>query len=221
MDLPYTLFSLPWHFAAVAISVWVFWHAGRRAPWTRLQKQNQRNLLFGFTLALMLFWSLRAGVKPGLNLHVLGAMAATLTLGVPLALLAFALALTGLTINGAIQWQAWAINFVFMAVVPIYFADFFRRQVERRLPAHFFIFIFISAFFGAALTVVMQGSVAAVAMWLAGAYEFELLAGEYLPYFVLLGFSEAWLSGAAVTLMVVYKPEWVCTFDDNRYLVGK
>jgi uncharacterized membrane protein len=24
-----------------------------------------------------------------------------------------------------------------------------------------------------------------------------------------------------ITVMVVYKPEWVATFDDHRYLLGK
>ena len=74
---------------------------------------------------------------------------------------------------------------------------------------------------GAALTVVFQGLVAAGALWLAGAYSLEMLTTEYLPYFALLGFAEAWLSGAFITLFVVYKPEWVHTFDDARYLAGK
>jgi uncharacterized membrane protein len=38
---------------------------------------------------------------------------------------------------------------------------------------------------------------------------------------VLLAFAEAWLTGAAVTLMVVYYPHWVGTFDDRRYLWKK
>ena len=54
-----------------------------------------------------------------------------------------------------------------------------------------------------------------------GAYSFEYLLDEYLPYFILLGFSEAWLSGMVITLFVIYRPEWVMTFDDSRYLTGK
>ena len=56
---------------------------------------------------------------------------------------------------------------------------------------------------------------------MAGAYEWEYLSGEYLPYFLLLAFSEAWLSGMVMTLFVVYRPNWVLTFDDSRYLTGK
>ena len=39
--------------------------------------------------------------------------------------------------------------------------------------------------------------------------------------YVLLAFAEAWLTGALITLMVVYLPHWVGTFDDRRYLWNK
>ena len=35
---------------------------------------------------------------------------------------------------------------------------------------------------------------------------------------MLLAWGEAFATGMLVTLMVVYKPEWVSTFDDARYL---
>jgi uncharacterized membrane protein len=55
-------------------------------------------------------------------------------------------------------------------------------------------------------------------LWLAGVYSADKLFSDYFPYFALLGFAEAWLNGAAITLMVVYYPQWVGSFDDRRYL---
>lgn len=221
MDLTTELFSPAMHalaaMASVLVGVWLV----RNAPWQRLATASGRNLLFGLALVLALFWTMRAGVQPGLNLHMLGAMAATLALGPHLAIVAMALALIGTAFNGNVPWLAWSINFIVMVVLPVLFADFVRRQIERRLPNHFYIYIFCAAFMGAALTVAFQGLVAAGMLWLAGSYSFEMLTTEYLPYFVLLGFAEAWLSGAFITLFVVYKPEWVHTFDDARYLAGK
>lgn len=52
----------------------------RWLPWRELAGGVQLNLLLGFAVCLTLMWSMRAGVKPGLNLHLLGAMAATLAL---------------------------------------------------------------------------------------------------------------------------------------------
>ena len=41
---------------------------------------------------------------------------------------------------------------------------------------------------------------------------------DYVPYLVYLAFAEGTLSGMLITLLVVYRPQWVATFDDLRYL---
>ena len=221
MNLSSSLFSATWHGVMLVASVLIFYLLVRRAPWRRLLDSSQLNLLLGFVVGLTLLWSLRAGVMPGLSLHMLGAMAATLTLGPWLGLLALGAALTGITLNGAIEWGAWPVNFVLMAAIPVAVATGIQRAIERWMPAHFFVFIFVTSFAGAALTVMLQGVIASAAMVAAGAYTAEFLLTDYLPYFLLLGFSEAWISGAIVTLLVVYRPDWVAGFDDSRYLLNK
>lgn len=221
MNLASSLFPANWRVMMFALTAVVAVMTVRQAPWRRLLDSSQLNLLLGLAVGLTLMWSLKAGVKPGLTLHMLGAMAATLTLGPWLALVALALALTGITLNGAVEWSAWPINFVLMAAWPVLVAYGILRLIERLLPAHFFIFIFVVSFAGAALTVILQGVVASAALVLAGAYSAEFLLSDYLPFFLLLGFAEAWISGALVTLLVVYRPQWVSSFDDSRYLINK
>jgi uncharacterized membrane protein len=92
---------------------------------------------------------------------------------------------------------------------------------SRIFPRHFFVYIFINGFLGAALTILGVGFGITVLLAVAGAYSWDYLIEEYFPYFLLLGFSEAWLSGVVMTLFVVYRPNWVLTFDDSRYLRGK
>ena len=46
----------------------------------------------------------------------------------------------------------------------------------------------------------------------------ELVFGEYLPTVLQLAFGEATLTGMLLTLAVAYRPQWVTTFDDARYL---
>jgi uncharacterized membrane protein len=108
-----------------------------------------------------------------------------------------------------------------LAVFPPLLADAIRRGVERWLPANFFIYVFVAAFFGAATTVIGTGLLASALLWLAAVYPAPTLLDDYLPYYLLLGFAEAWLNGAMVTLMVVYLPHWVGSFDDRRYLLNK
>jgi uncharacterized membrane protein len=65
------------------------------------------------------------------------------------------------------------------------------------------------------------GLLACALLWLAAVYPAPTLLDDYLPYYLLLGFAEAWLNGALITLMVVYAPHWVGSFDDRRYLLHK
>ncbi|HVB49982.1 MAG TPA: hypothetical protein VNF69_16515 [Burkholderiales bacterium] len=41
---------------------------------------------------------------------------------------------------------------------------------------------------------------------------------NFLPYALLLAFGEALLTGTLITVFVVYRREWVATFDDARWL---
>lgn len=221
MNFAPDLFSAGWHIFAclcgLGAGAWVL----RTAPWRRMLDGHQLNALAGAAVILTLLWSLNAGVYPGLNLHILGAMATTLIFGPQLALVVLALALTGVTLNGSIEWSAIPINFLAMGIVPVVLGSLYFRLVERWLPKHFFVYIFINAFIGAAVIVLVQGVIASLMLFSAGAYSADKLLSEYLPFFLLLGFAEAWLSGMALTLMVIYRPEWVASFDDHHYLMNK
>ena len=67
----------------------------------------------------------------------------------------------------------------------------------------------------------LTGLAATGVLALAGAYTADYLTSNYLPYFLLMGWSEALLSGMMLTLLVVYRPQWVATFDDVRYMRNK
>jgi uncharacterized membrane protein len=221
MNFAPDLFSAGWHIFACLCGLgggaWVI----RTAPWRRMLDGHQLNALAGAAVVLTLLWSLNAGVYPGLNLHILGAMAATLIFGPQLALVVLALALIGVTLNGSVEWAAIPINFLAMGIVPVALGSLYFRLVERWLPKHFFVYIFVNAFIGAMVIVLIQGLIASLMLFSAGAYPADKLLSEYLPFFLLLGFAEAWLSGMALTLMVIYRPEWVASFDDRLYLMNK
>jgi hypothetical protein len=64
----------------------------------------------------------------------------------------------------------------------------------------------------------MGGVAAAFVLAFGAGLPAPLVFGEYVPYLLYLAFGEATLTGMALTLMVVYRPQWVATFDDARYL---
>jgi uncharacterized membrane protein len=218
MNFPEGLFSSAWTFGAFMFLLVIWLWCLRTAPWRRLADSGQLNVWLGTVVVLMLFWSMKAGVKPGLNLHLLGATAFTLMFGRQLAIVGFSAVMAAVTLNGAAGWEAYALNVLVMAVFPCFAAHLLLRIVERFLPVNFFCYIFCAGFFGAAIAIMSTGLFSALLLWLAGVYPAEMLINDYLPYYLLLGFAEAWLNGAAMTLMVVYYPHWVGSFDDRRYL---
>jgi uncharacterized membrane protein len=225
MNFPDGLFSDAWAFGAILpYALFLLW-AVFKAPWRRLADSRQMNVWMGAIVVLMLVWSMKAGVKPGLNLHMLGVTAFTLMFGRQLALLGLSVVLAAVSFNAALKgvegWQAFALNALVLVVFPVFVAHTILRCVERYLPANIFVYIFVAAFFGAAFNVIATGALTVLLLLVSGAYAAELLFSEYFPFYVLLGFSEAWLNGAAITLMVVYYPHWVGSFDDRRYLWQK
>ena len=216
-----TLLGEDWYWAAWVVWALFFARSVWRAPWGRLRDSEQLNVWLGMVVLLTVVWSLKAGIKPGLALHLLGATVFTLSFGPHLAFIGLSLVTAGITLNGAAGSFAYALNALLLAGVAVSFSQAFYRVFSSILPKHFFVYIFINGFLGAALTIIGVGFFATVFLSLTGVYEWEYLISEYFPFFLLLGFSEAWLSGMLMTLFVVYRPAWVLTFDDSRYLAGK
>ncbi|NWG31029.1 MAG: energy-coupling factor ABC transporter permease [Rhodocyclaceae bacterium] len=219
------LFGDFWAYGAFFPYALLLLWAVRTAPWKRLADNGQMHVWMGTIVVLTLVWSLKAGAKPGLHLHLLGATAFTLMFGRQLALIGLSVVLAAVTFNAGLKgvagWQAYALNMLAFAVVPIFVAHGVWRFVERFLPPNIFVFFFVAAFFGGALAVIASGVFSGLVLWGSGVYTLELLFSDYLPFYILLGFAEGWLNGAAITLMVVYFPRWVGSFDDRRYLWKK
>ena len=210
-----------WYWAA-----WIAWslffaHSLLRAPWSRLKDSELFNVWLGMIVLLTVVWSLKAGVKPGLSFHLLGATVFSLCFGPHLAFVGLSLVTLGITLNGAAGTFAYAANALLLAGFSVGLSQFYFRIFSYMLPKHFFVYIFVNGFLGAALTIVGVGFGATALLAMVGAYEWDYLISEYFPYFVLLAFSEAWLSGMIMTLFVVYRPQWVVSFDDSRYLADK
>ena len=127
---------------------------------------------------------MKAGVKPGLDMHLLGATMFTLMFGPRLAILGLSLVLAGVTLNNGLLgregWEAYALNALALAVFPALLADAIRRVVDRCLPGNFFIYVFVTAFFGAAITAMASGVLACGLLWLAGVYPARFMRDEKL-----------------------------------------
>jgi uncharacterized membrane protein len=194
--------------------------ATKRGDWARLAACSTTRIwhaTIAFTVAM---WSLKASLDGGFTFHLLAMTGIALVLGVPLALLSAALATIVFTIIHSGSFANIAAVWVTIALVPIATTQLILWGSQRWLPASFFIYIFVVAFGGAGLSRFVA-LLASLSLW---AINNERPTGrifsEYAPYGIHLAFAEALLTGMLITIAVVYKPHWLATFDDKRYLRG-
>ncbi len=172
-------------------------------------------------LVLFLLWALKTGIQPGLDVHFLGLTALTLMLGWRLSIVVAPLALVLLTVFGLYAWQDFSVNLFLGMIVPICFTYFLFLLTYSYLSRHLFVYIFVAAFFNAALTIVVQMFSFAVYYKLVGAFPWHVVMDDYFAIVLLMLFPEGVLNGMCIAGLVAYKPVWVTTFLDRDYLHGK
>ena len=198
------------------VLLWAIW----TAPWSRFVSEGS-NVWLGAILGLALLWSIKASLASGLVFHLLGVSLLTLMVGPQLALVGAAMVVAIATVLRDGLWASFAIDFVVTGAVPAMVTVGVLRAAERWLTPNFFIYIFVAGFFGAALGMFAAGIIASAIAVLAGALPAGVVSEQFLPYLIYLGLGEATVTGMLLTLLVVYQPAWVSTFDDARYLAGR
>ncbi|WP_137939348.1 energy-coupling factor ABC transporter permease [Chitinivorax sp. B] len=188
------------------------------APWRALVDTTKINAWLGGSIVVAMFWVLRAVVQDGLTLHMLGATVLTLMVGPWLALLGLGIVLLALTILGLLDAGCLGLHWLLLGGLPVGVSYILLRLGQRYLPSNYFIYIFVNAFMGAALSMLAVGVATAWLYQLIGLEPAGFQFGETVLYFLLMGWAEAFTSGTVMTLIVVYCPQWSVTFDDARYL---
>ena len=221
MDLTAVPLPLAWIATGWIAGVPVLLWALRTAPWTRLADGRFIHVFGGAIVCEIVLWTIRATIGGAFTFHLLGVTAFTLVAGPQLALIGSAIAVPlQIAVHGG-HWGNAGIGFVTMAALPVAVAWTVHVTAQRRLPPNFFIYIFVGAFFGAAAALATGGIAAACALAFGAGLPADVVFGEYLPYLLFIAWGEAMLTGMTLTVLVVYRPQWVATFDDARYLRGR
>ena len=191
-----------------------------------LNNKPGQHVYFGAMVMLLILWGLKAGVSPGLGFHHLGATLFTLMFGWPLAVFGLA---TIMLVSILLQHSeliapgliGFGVNGCLSIVIPVVTSYAILKLSQKYLPDNFFIYIFVVAFFGAGIAVAISRISSIVLLSLVNAYPEAKLIEESLLYTPLFMFPEMFITGMLISVFVVYKPDWVITFDDERYITGK
>lgn len=201
-------------FGGFFLSIWM-------APWRRLSDREQLHVFLASCVFLMAMWTLRTEVYQGVQFHLLFLTTITLMFGWSLAVIAGTVVLLGISLSGFASWSGFSLNMLTVVLLPVTLSQFALVVIRSRLPRHFFIYIYLNAFFVGGLSVVLSGVLASYLVSAGGQTGFATLWNTYLVYFPLMFFPEAVLNGWFMTLLVGYRPHWVGSFRDEEYLHGK
>jgi uncharacterized membrane protein len=189
------------------------------APWRSWLADAERQWVWFSSMALLLVvWSMKAGITPGLSVRFLLVTALTLMHGWRIAVVAGALVLAVLTGVGQAEWSHFGANLLCMAVIPALFTAWLHEQVHARLPHNYFIYFFVTTFLGSALAFNLAGIARVLLMASSGTLETARIGAEYFAILPFMSFGEAVANGTIIGMAVIYRPRWVMSFDDRLYL---
>ncbi len=201
--------------ALAAVVLVVCW---RRAPWARMQSNVVLFTWLASTTLTASTWLFTVKVQPDFVLYLLCTPLIALMFGPALAILSVAIALCFYTyvIDGI--WTNLGLNLMLNGVLPALISHTVLRLSQRYMPRNIFVYLFVSSFFGGivAISSVMLASIGVHAI--AGYYAAYYLVDQVLPSALLLAWGEALTLGMIASVLTVYAPAVMLSFDDKVYL---
>lgn len=212
-------------------------------PWRVLSHKPLQSPWLGAMVILPWAWWTQKLLPSGMALHLSGTCLLVLMFGWPMAVLMtvpIALGAALLDIHGPQRlsrvasllppapspgWSAtWDLlmarsdalvsQALWMGVIPATLGLILGLALRRWLPLHLFIYILGRGFMATALAITLTGALGLTA----GRLSHGLDAGEWMLGHWLLGWGEAISTGMLVAIFVAFKPEWLLTYSDQRYL---
>ncbi len=193
------------------------------ALWLRPWRMLGGALLSPFLAGLVLlpwFWMLpqmlpRSLLAGGISVQLSGACLMTLLLGWPLAVVLLSGVAAVVWLVGTLEPEVWLSQWVWIGLVPATLTLALGAVLRRWLPAQVFVYILGRGFLGTALCIFLAGVLYELLYHLVGGVGVE----QALVARWLMAWGDAFLTGMLVAIFVAFKPEWLATWSDQRYLV--
>lgn len=205
-------------YSAFFYALMLFW-ALNRVDWSRLWHPQDNQILFASCVLLWLMWRFQADIPnyPYLEFHFLLVTSIMLMFGPAFAILCVSIAQMLLCFEGQTAWNSYFINVLVNGIFPIFVSYGIYHLVIRFLPKHFFVYIYVCTFLGAALSIFTSRLLGMGLLIFNDIYTFAQI-NDYFIYSIAIMFPEAFLNGGIMTLLVIFRPQWVSSFQDKHYL---
>jgi uncharacterized membrane protein len=191
-----------------------------------LLQPRLRNLFLACILLLALAWNVRAYLPNSnidhfidLSFHFFGASLLVALFGFWSAItLLFIVALVGVfSLSGDLVESTR--HYVLVSVIPALFAYGVIKAVNQFLPKHLFILILGNGYLAAFISTFATGVLIYGLQQILNITSFG--TSDPLGWFLgllILSFMEGSLSGMLLAILLVYRPQWVSTYQEDRYM---
>lgn len=191
-----------------------------------LLQPRLRNIFAVFILLLAIAWNIRAELPNSnlnnfidISLHFFGASLLVALFGFWSAItLLFIVALAGI-FSFSSDLVETTRHYILVSVVPAFFAVCVIKLVHRFLPRHLFIFILGDGYLAAFISTFATGVLIYVLQQSFDVKSFSTT--DPLGWFMGLlisAFMEGSLSGMLLAIIVVYRPQWATTYQEDQYM---
>jgi uncharacterized membrane protein len=183
-------------------------------PWRAVGRAGPPWPWLAWWAAMPLLWGADRYAQMPIVQPLSGACLLMLMVGWPLTMLALVPVATVTAFMGGLDAALALQRLIWLGMVPATLAMLLGAALRRWLPNHVFVYILGRGFFATLLATMVGGGLA----WLrdgspVGTTADDLLVGRWLA-----AWSDAFLSGMLVAIMVAFRPEWLATYSDGIYL---
>jgi uncharacterized membrane protein len=222
VNLPAQLFNGDLLWLANALFAYILYRAATRAPW-RLVLNNavMVNALVGLVFGAFFFWQMNAGIRPGINFHVLGSILFMLMFGSHVATIAIATVMLASWIRTDASFISLGLNGLLMISLPVIFGDWLLRFSKRYMPKNLFLFVLWNGFACGAFSIILNVTATTLLLLSFTHYTWPQIQYHYLIPAPIIVLAEAFTTGMLITAFTVFQPDAVMNFSDEEYINGK
>ena len=188
-------------------------------PLQTLRRAELRTPWLAAMVLLPLLWASQRFLPSGLAVHPSGACLMVLMFGWPLAVwTCVPIALAGAWLTGAdtlAGWWSLAVGqLLWIGIVPASCGLLVGLAVRHLLPKHLFIYILGRGFLGTALALIAAALLETALVASAAQHS----RGDMFLARALMAWGEAFGTGMFTAIFVAFRPAWMLTYSDERYL---
>ncbi|KNH08624.1 INTEGRAL MEMBRANE PROTEIN (Rhomboid family) [Candidatus Burkholderia brachyanthoides] len=187
---------------------------------SRLQDATLQHVWFGTIVAVTVLWTCNAWFDDGPVIHLLGATLMVTLFDWRLALLGTAATAGLAAVVLDANWLPVATTYMLFGALPVGVSTLLQRMSNAWLPRNLFTFIAIHGFVtsGAAVAAACGGTILMEMALVGGPI---VVPAAFTRVSLLLGAGEALFTGLLTSLITVYKPAWITTYDVRRYRLDR